>query len=340
MSIMQMRATRTTAGAAWSDGNRRATGDTIASAIAMLALAAGFLAVYVLPAVTPDDPAAAKPVAAATATRATTEPYVNERYFAFYISQPFYYRSDVHFVRPDDTDVVFKRMGWDGDALMPPIDGGVRVVKWRHNLGFMIDFLHNKAVSRLGKGAHGRKIDNPVIETVKAEGRIAGRPAPAEIKLTDFFERFEFTHGHNVLMATPLIRMADIFPGIRPYAGIGAGVAIPHVEVWYPGQDKATRTNEYQYAGPAWQVVAGLEYRRGNTSFFLEYKFNYAWIAGSLTGDQSWMNFNMPGDLWRQFKRWWAGEKPKDGHFSTTLGAHQIAVGGGYWIKGRQPAAP
>ncbi len=148
-------------------------------------------------------------------------PAPNERFFAFYISQPFYDRSDVHFVRSDETDVVFKQMGWDGDALMPPIDGGVRVVKWRQNFGFMIDFLHNKAVSRLGKGAHGREISNPVIETVEATGRIAGAPAPPKVKLTDFFERFEFTHGHNVLIATPLVRFAEIVKGVRPYAASG-----------------------------------------------------------------------------------------------------------------------
>mgnify|MGYP001366309222 CR=1 FL=1 len=298
---------------------------------------ATFAQTYILPAVQPVENDSAR-LATATGPLSTAEPYVNERLFAFYIAQPFYYRSNVHFVRNDDTDVVFKKMGWDGDALMPPIDGGVRVVKWRHNLGFMIDFLHNKAVSRLGKGAHGRKIASPIIETVEVEGRIAGKPAPKELKLTDFFERFEFTHGHNVLIATPMARLGEVYPGVRPYFGIGAGVAIPHVEVWYPGQDKATRTNEYQYAGPATQLLAGLELRHGNISYFLEYKFSYAWIAGSLTGDQSWMNFNMPGDLLRQFRRWLSGEPAKEGHFETTLGAHQIATGIGYWIKGRQPA--
>ncbi len=258
-------------------------------------------------------------------------PAPNERFFAFYISQPFYDRSDVHFVRSDETDVVFKQMGWDGDALMPPIDGGVRVVKWRQNFGFMIDFLHNKAVSRLGKGAHGREISNPVIETVEATGRIAGAPAPPKVKLTDFFERFEFTHGHNVLIATPLVRFAEIVKGVRPYAGIGAGVALPHVEVWYPGQDRDGRTNEYQFAGPAGQFVAGLEYRRGGASYFVEYKYSFAWIRGTLTGDQSWKNFNLPGDLLRQFRRWWTGEGTVSGHFETTLSAHQTAVGGGFW---------
>jgi len=271
-------------------------------------------------------------------TEPATDVNGNERLFAFYIAQPFYDRSDLHFIRSDDTDIVFKQMGWDGDALVPPIDGGVRVVKWRQNFGFMIDFIHNKAVSRLGKGAHGRKLSNPIIETVESSGRISGMPAPSQIKLTDFFQRFEFTHGHNVLLATPLLRLAEIVKGVRPYIGVGAGVALPHVEVWHPGQDPKTRTNEYQYAGPAWQFVAGVECRIGRYSYFLEYKYTYAWIHGALTGTKSWKNFNMPGDLLRQFQRWLWGQKPINGHFETELGAHQIVAGGGFWWP--RPVAP
>ncbi len=341
-----VRSSRAWGRAPWRTGDRASLTRRLDQAVAALAMGLLCLTVWETYSNAADVLSDSRPVSddndtsrTAASDTSRTSLRVNERYFAFYIAQPFYYRSDLHLVRPDDTDVVFKRMGWDGDALMPPIDGGVRVVKWAHSLGFMIDFLHNKAVSRLGKGAHGRKIDNPVIETVAVEGRIAGQPAPAEVKLTDVFQRLEFTHGHNVLIATPLFRLAELLPGIRPYAGAGVGVAVPHVEVWYPGQDKATRTNEYQYAGPAWQLVAGLEWRTGRASYFVEYKFSYAWIAGALTGDQSWMNFNMPGDLLRQFRRWWAGDAPKAGHFETTLAAHQIAAGGGVWVPGlRQPA--
>jgi len=47
----------------------------------------------------------------------------------------------------------------------------------------------------------------------------------------------------------------------------------------------------------------------------------------------------MPGDLWRQFNRWWRGEEPKFGRFSTRLSAHQLLGGAGYWWRpGRTPA--
>jgi hypothetical protein len=258
---------------------------------------------------------------------------------AGYVGAPFYHRSDVHLTRPDGTDLQLKELGWDGDALHFPIDGGVRSVQWWQSFGFMVDFLHNKAVARLGKGAHGRKLSNPVIEEVETTGTLAGKPAPPRLKLTDLFDRLEFTHGHNVLLFTPLLRLPSLTSRVRPYVGVGGGFAIPHTEVWFRGDSRAVRTSEYQFAGPAAQLVAGLEFRTGRGSYFVEYKFTQAWIHSALTGDQSWLNFNMPGDLWRQFRRWLWDEEPKLGRISTTLGAHQIVVGAGYrWT--RAPPAP
>ncbi len=252
-----------------------------------------------------------------------------ERIATFYVGAPFYYRSDIHITRPDGTDLTLKRLGWDGDALYFPIDGGLRSTEWWGSTGFMIDFLHNKAIARVGKGAHGRRLANPVIEDVDASGTLKGAPAPARIKLTDVVERLEFTHGHNVLMFTPMVRLGAITPKIRPYFGLGLGFALPHVEIWFAGEGRENRTNEYQFAGPAAQAVAGLEIRTGRVSTLVEYKFTWAALSGALTGDESWKNFNMPGDLTRQFLRWWRGEKPRLGTFETHLSAHQIVVGVG-----------
>lgn len=270
----------------------------------------------------------------------TTSGDRGERVVAGYVGAPFYHRSDVHLKRPDGTDARFKDLGWDGDALHFPIDGGVRLTRWHGLFGYTIDFLHNKAVSRLGKGAHGRKLKNPVIETVGVEGRISGQPAPEQMKLTDAFGRLEFTHGHNMLFLTPLVRLGEIFPGIRPYLGVGFGAALPHVEITFPGQPDDERTYEYQYTGPALQLMAGLEYQRGRGRFFLEYKFSYAFISANLTGGKSWKNFFMPGDLARQFYATVWGNPQPYGSLTTVLIAHQPIIGGGYQITGAVPAAP
>lgn len=330
--------TRTRTARRSAGGTRPRTADALASLAAIAALAAVILHPDGL-AMAPDDeaPPATQETPQGDA-RARPRPG-REILLAGYVAQPAYHRSDVHLTRPDATDLTLKGLGWDGDALRFPIDGGVRSVEWWGSAGFMVDFLHNKAVSRLGKGAHGRKLANPVIEEVDASGTLAGRPVAPPVKLTDVFERLEFTHGHNVLLFTGLLRPAAFTPRLRPYLGVGLGFALPHTEVWFPGGARDDRTSEYQYAGPAAQALAGLEIRVGKVSYFLEYKFTWAQISAALTGDESWMNFMLPGDLLRQLGRWWRDEAPKLGRVETTLAAHQVAVGAGYWWQVRRPAA-
>lgn len=283
----------------------------------------------------------------------------NETVASAYAGAPFYYRSDLHLTRPNGTDMTLKRMGWDGDALYFPIDGGARVVRWSGSMGVMVDFLHNKAVARLGTGAHGRKIKNGVIEDVETTGTLKGQPAPSPLRLTNLLERLEFTHGHNVLMLTGLARLGPVTPKIRPYVGIGFGVAVPHVEVRFAGETSDRWTNEYQYAGPALQFLAGFELRLGRGSYFIEYKFIWSSLSAALTGGRSWSlkDLNspwlprwlvepfaglteMPGDLYRQFARWKSGEAPAEGSFVTHLTSHQVVAGAGYVWPGGVPAGP
>jgi lipid A oxidase len=290
----------------------------------------------------PDDSPAERAATSADTGGPSDPAPGRETFLAGYIGVPDYYCSHLDLQRPDGTDLHLKCLGWDGDAARFPIDGGVRSVEWPRRyepFGFMVDFLHNKAIARLGRGAHGRRLRYPVIEEVPAEGTLKGQPAPPRIKLTDIFERLEFTHGHNVLLFTPMFRPLPITPRLRPYFGLGGGFALPHVEVWFPGEEP--RTDEYQFAGPAAQMLAGIEIRTGRMSYFFEYKFTWAWIRGALTGDKSWQNWFLPGDLWRQFTRWWRGEQPKLGTFETHLSSHQIFVGAGYWWqRGTTTAAP
>ena len=161
---------------------------------------------------------------------------------AGYAGAPFYHRSDLTLRQPNGTDMTLKRLGWDGDALYFPIDGGARVVRWNGSLGWMVDFMHNKAIARLGKGAHGREIKNGVVDHVETHGTLKGKPAPSPLRLTDLFNRLEFTHGHNTLMLTGLVRLMAT-SRIRPYVGIGVGAAVPHVEVRFAGERRWT--NQY-----------------------------------------------------------------------------------------------
>ena len=117
-----------------------------------------------------------------------------------------------------------KNLRWDAEPFNFPLYAGVRYTSWRGAFGGMIDFLHDKAIARTGKGAHGRKVtgERAIVDTVELIGTLKGNPAPASAKLTDILERLEFSHGHNMLLPTALVRFAAYSPRVRPYAGIGA----------------------------------------------------------------------------------------------------------------------
>jgi hypothetical protein len=317
---------------AWAISRRFACLDR-AAALAVIAALSWMEIIAPMAAGAPGSGADARPESSGPAAGVTAR---SETLLAFYAGHPWYHRSDVRLTRPGGTDLELKDLGWDGDAFYPPIDGGVRAVRWWGNAGGMIDFLHNKAIARVGKGSHGRTISNPVIETVDAEGTIKGQPAPERITLTDLFTRLEFTHGHNTLMPTFLARGGGLGSGIlgsvRPFAGVGGGIALPHTEVRFKGEPQ--RTSEYQYGGPCVQALAGLELRSGRLSYFLEYKFTLSWITGAITGEETTLEgWIMPGDLWRQARRWWRGEPPKYGQVETTLANHQVFLGVGYWVQ-------
>ncbi len=72
------------------------------------------------------------------------------------------------------------------------------------------------------------------------------RPVSDRVRLADIFSRLEFTHGHNMLFGVGLFQLASPMATVRPYVGLGGGVAFPHTEVWFKDEARATQTYEYQ----------------------------------------------------------------------------------------------
>ena len=147
---------------------------------------------------------------------------------------------------------------WDGKSFEMPPYWGARGIYWLESnpsWGLAVEFTHAKAYAKL-KGDVGAT-----------------------------FDKLEFTDGNNIVTANLLYRCEPMsFHGIRPYAGIGVGVAIPHVEVTLDG-DPGPRTFEYQAAGFAGQAFVGLEMPFGrNWSGFIEGKLSYAHINANLEG--------------------------------------------------------
>lgn len=159
--------------------------------------------------------------------------------------------SSVSGTRPDGTG--FKNnIGWDGKSLSMPIYYGARITWWRPNdIGVGIEATHSKFYAPLGE-------------------------MPAR------FSRLEFTDGHNIITANVTKRWPGQFSNrITPYAGIGLGIAVPHVDVAVDG----VRTYGYQYTGPAMRLTAGASYEIDDRwALFGEYQFIVSDNSADLDG--------------------------------------------------------
>ena len=188
--------------------------------------------------------------------------------------------SDVKLEEPGDTRLTFHHVSWDDDSFEEPQYFGLRLTYWlghQSPWGLAVDFAHAKMIAEL---------DEEVLVT----GRRGGDFANAREVLGDSFVKLEFSHGHNLLTANLLYRwLAPNRPAwlgrIQPYVGLGAGVAIPHVEVLV-GSPLAT--TGYQVGGPVAQGLAGLNINlMKHLSVFTEFRLSYAHIDVDLRGGGS-----------------------------------------------------
>jgi lipid A oxidase len=220
--------------------------------------------------------------------------------------------SEVRIVSPGQTDMTMRDFDWIGRPFKSPIYYGLRAQRWLPSavFGAMVDFTHAKAIA-------------PADGEASFSGTRDGKPLPPRDKVGAVFKHLEFSHGHNILTLNGLFRMPVFWMGLRPYLGLGGGVSLPHTEVGLRGD--AARTYEYQYAGVVGQLLAGLEFRLGPATMFVEYKFTYAPYDVPLSHEPyGWIFVT---DIWRQFRAWIAGEQPPGGRLRTTL-ATQHGISG------------
>lgn len=271
------------------------------------AIAAGLI--LVAAAMPEDDRDASAPAAAPPASSSAFHPG-RETNFGAYLGAPYHYPSDFWFRKDGLHDFRIKNVEWYTQPFDNPLYYGVRLQRWFSGgrIGSMIDFVHSKAYA-------------PKDKEAQFDGTLDGKPAPEKSRIEDYFSKLEYSHGHNMLTLNGLLRFSSI-GRISPYAGLGAGVLLPHAEIHL--KSDPARTYEYQFGGPTAQALFGLEFRLKSGSVFLEYKYTFADYSGPITHtDGSWL----PLDLWRQFSRWWSGEEPPGGYAGARIDSHQV-VGG------------
>jgi len=219
-----------------------------------------------------------------------------------YLGPAYTSRSSLNLVQPGGTDMTFGDIAWEGKPFRPPPYYGYRAIYWLSDrYGVMLDFTHIKAIAI--KNRPGQQ-----------SGFKDGDHVPTQAPVSATLKRLEFTHGYNLLTLNALRRASMRAPNLMPYAGVGLGVAIPHVEVQRADKPQSTRTYEYQITGPALQLLGGIEWRLGRRlSLFVEYKLTCAMIRGDLVGG---------------------------GKVTTNLCTHQVPVGIAVHLRVRAAAAP
>ncbi len=129
---------------------------------------------------------------------------------------------------------------WEGKSFTPPPYYGARYLYWNDDIGYGIEATHAKAY-------------------------VAQSDMPAG------YTKLEFTNGHNLLTANIAKRWKT--EDYSLYAGLGAGIAVPHVDVVKNG----VRTYGFQYSGPVVRFTAGASRNMSeNYSLFAEYQFSYS----------------------------------------------------------------
>jgi lipid A oxidase len=150
---------------------------------------------------------------------------------------------------------------WEGKSFQMPPYWGAQLTYWFNrgaSWGLAFDYTHAKAYADLN-------FADPTVP----------------------YSHLEFTDGNNLAMLNLMYRFEPIMDGrVVPFVGIGGGVAIPHVEVTIKGPPfgpAVSRTFEYQFAGGAAQVVAGLEFKLDDAwSVFAEGKLSYSHLDTDL----------------------------------------------------------
>lgn len=166
---------------------------------------------------------------------------------------------------------------WEGKPFQMPPYWGAQITHWWNrgaSWGLAIDYTHTKAY------------------------------ADVDFANDATYSHLEFTDGNNLLFLNLMYRFNPVLGGkLTPFVGIGAGIAIPHVEVKLKPAGTSD-TWEYQFAGGAGQVLAGVEYDFNESwSVFAGGKLTYSHLATDLEGG---------------------------GHFKTYLWSPQVMLGVSY----------
>ena len=158
--------------------------------------------------------------------------------------------NDLRLQQAGGTDLTFRDVSYEGRDFETPPYYGLRALWFPSedsHWGFGAEFIHIKLYAETG-------------ETVRVTGRRSGVGVNGDERIDNTIESFSLSHGLNFALGDivyrwlPGHRGEDFLGHLQPYAGIGLGLAIPHVESNVGG----TFHEEYQLHGPGVEALAGV----------------------------------------------------------------------------------
>ncbi len=181
-------------------------------------------------------------------------------------------RSDLTVKRPLAGDnVTYRDLAWDDRSFEKPIYYGYRIGYFfgdQDRTGIELELVHAKIYS--DPDSH-----------LMASGLIANQPVDGLRRLGEHIQRFDLSHGHNLLMVNFVRKAAPwregTFSSTRPHLVFRAGIgpSISHTESLIEDRFK----DGYEIGGLGVQAAAGVVMPLAN-NFYLpfEYKYSYSWL--------------------------------------------------------------
>ena len=177
--------------------------------------------------------------------------------------------SDIDLHQACGTDLTFHDVSFEGHDFETPPYYGFRALWFptdASHWGFGGEFFHMKMYAETD-------------DTVRVTGRRDGVPLNDTERIDQTIQSFSLSHGLNYALGDVVYRWMpgrrgeDFLGHLTPYAGIGLGLAIPHVE----SEVNGSFHEEYQVHGPGVQGLAGVNVAlTRHWGLMFEYKFTYA----------------------------------------------------------------
>ncbi|MGH8750877.1 MAG: hypothetical protein ACREUV_04150 [Burkholderiales bacterium] len=191
-----------------------------------------------------------------------------ENVFSLYTGGSYTLNSDIR-VQQSNTDATFHDVSWDAKPFKAPPYYGVRFNHFFENAphwGAGLDFTHYKIFAQTDR-------------VVLVDGIFNGTPVNQSAPLNQRVQKFNITHGVNIIAANIFYRWTDFFASeafphgrLQPYFGGGLVYYILHPENTI---NNVQNDERYQGSGFGYQVLGGVHYGlTKHIGLFVETKFN------------------------------------------------------------------